>query len=276
MTRTISKEAILVLEDGTLVKGAGFGALKKVYGEVVFNTGMVGYPESITDPSYKGQILMQTYPLVGNYGVFPNHFESDHPQIEGYVIHELCRQPSHWSSAMTLDDWLEGCGVPGIEGVDTRMLTKKIRIKGTMLGILWTYEKGNEPNISELKDEVKNIPDPNRRELAYEVATDRVKRFGGGSEKNIVLVDCGVKSSIIKNIMERGFNVIQVPPKTSAKQILDMNPVGVVLSNGPGDPKMCSDVIEATRQIIEEKIPILGICLGCQILALSLAVTHTN
>ncbi|MDQ1279115.1 MAG: carbamoyl-phosphate synthase small subunit [Thermoproteota archaeon] len=269
-TRTTSKEAILVLEDGTLVRGAGFGALKKICGEVVFNTGMVGYPESITDPSYKGQILMQTYPLVGNYGVFPDHFESDHPQIEGYIIHELCRQPNHWSSIITLDDWLEESGVPGIEGVDTRMLTKKIRISGTMLGILWTYEKENEPNISKLKDEVKNILDPNKRELAYEVATDKVKRFDIGSEKNIVLIDCGVKSSIIKNIMSRGFNVIQVPPKTSASQIIDMNPLGVVLSNGPGDPKMYSEVIQTTRQIVDEKVPIFGICLGCQILALSL------
>lgn len=231
---------------------------------------MVGYPESITDPSYKGQILMQTYPLVGNYGVSQSHFESDHPQIEGYVIRELCREPSHWSSEMTLDDWLEGSGIPGIEGVDTRMLTKRIRIKGTMLGILLTYEKGDEPNVSALKDEAKHIPDPNKRDLAYEVATDRVKRFDVGSDLSIVLVDCGVKSSIIKNIMRRGFNVIQVPPKTSASEILGMAPVGVVLSNGPGDPKMCREVIEATRQIIEEKVPILGICLGCQILALSL------
>lgn len=231
---------------------------------------MVGYPESITDPSYRGQILVQTYPLIGNYGVFPSHFESDGPKIEGYVIHELCRTPSHWASEVALDDWLEESGVPGIECVDTRMITKKIRVKGTMLGILWTYKKGEEPDVDELRREVKQVQDPNKRSLAYEVATDIVKKFDVGSDLNVVLMDCGVKLSIVNNIMRRGFNVIQVPPKTSASKILDMAPVAVIISNGPGDPKMYREVIETTRQIIEERIPTLGICLGCQILALSL------
>jgi carbamoyl-phosphate synthase small subunit len=268
-TEKASKEAILVLEDGSFVKGLAFGALKKISGEVVFNTGMVGYPESITDPSYKGQILIQTYPLIGNYGVCPEHFESDSPKIEGYVIHELCREPSHWSSEESLDEWLEQCGVPGIEGVDTRMLTKKIRVKGTMRGILETYRKKDEPSIDELKEEAKNIPDPNKRDLAYEVATKSIKRYDAGSKVDIALIDCGVKKSIIKNILARGFNVILIPPKTSADRILDLEPKAVVISNGPGDPKMRVETIEATRQILKENVPLLGICLGCQILALS-------
>jgi len=264
------KKAVLVLEDGALIKGVGFGATKKVSGEVVFNTGMVGYVEAITDPSYHGQILMQTYPLIGNYGVCPDHFESDGPKIQGYVIHELCREPSHWASKLTLDEWLQRTGVPGIERVDTRMLTKKIRNHGTMLGILQVYEKCDEPDLDELREEAKHVPDPNMRSLAYEVATNHIKRFDVEGESDIVLIDFGVKKSIVKNLTDRNLNVILVPPKTPAKEILDMNPVGIVISSGPGDPKRCEDVFEVIRQIVKAKIPVLGICLGNQILALSL------
>lgn len=264
----INKKAVLVLEDGTFLNGVGFGATKKVSGEVVFNTGMVGYVEAITDPSYHGQILMQTYPLIGNYGVCPDNFESDGPKIQGYVIHELCRNPSHWASKFTLDEWLENTGIPGIEQVDTRMLTKKIRVSGTMLGILQVYAEHDIPDLDALKEEAKHIPDPNKRHLAYEVATNYVKKIDVGGDANIVLIDCGVKQSIVKNLIERKFNVIVVPPKTSAKEILAMNPIGVVISNGPGDPKLCENVIEATCQLVKSKMPILGICLGLEILAL--------
>jgi len=265
-----NKNAVLVLEDSTLIKGVGFGATKKVSGEVVFNTGMIGYVEAITDPSYHGQILMQTYPLIGNYGVCPDHFESDGPKIQGYIIHELSRKPSHWASKFTLDEWLEKTRVPGIERVDTRMLTKKIRVKGTMLGILQVYEWGDDPNLDELKEEAKHLPDPNKRCLAYEVAIKRIKRIEVGGKSDIVLIDCGVKRSIVKNLTDRNLNVILVPPKTTDKEILDMNPVGVIISNGPGDPKMYKEVIEVTRQIVKAKMPVMGICLGNQILALSL------
>ena len=268
--READKEAILVLEDGTVVQGVGFGAFTKTYGEVVFNTGMVGYTEALTDPSYHGQILVQTYPLIGNYGVSRSHFESDGPKVRGYVIHELCREPSHWSTEMTLDEWLERSGIPGIEGVDTRMLTKKLRVKGTLLGILIVRERGDLPDLDELKREAKTVPDPNKRALAYEVATSQVKNFNVKEGKDVVLVDCGVKSSIITNILARGYNVIQVPPKTSAAKILGMEPEAVVLSNGPGDPKMCTEVIETTATLVQEGTPLLGICLGSQIVGLSL------
>lgn len=271
MSRSLGdKEAVLVLEDGTVVAGVGFGATAKVSGEVVFNTGMVGYPEAVTDPSYKGQILIQTYPLIGNYGVYTEHFESDGPKIEGYVVHELCRQPSHWASELTLDEWLERNGVPGIEAVDTRMLTKKIRVHGTMLGILWVYEEGDAPDLEELRLEAKQIPDPNRRDLVSEVTTTRVRRFDVGGGSDVVLVDCGVKMSIVRELTKRGLNVVMVPHKTSAREILRMNPAGVVLSNGPGDPKMCKDTIKAARELIEERVPVMGVCLGNQILALAL------
>jgi len=268
--KTHQKKAILILQDGTLMRGEGFGATRKVHGEFVFNTGMVGYPESITDPSYAGQILIQTYPLIGNYGVNTKHFESDGPKIEGYVVHELCRQPSHWSSELHLDEWLETNGVPGISGVDTRFLTQKIRTQGTMLGILSVYENGDKPDLKALLEEVKTVEDPNKRKLAYEVATKDVKHFDVGGDLTVVLIDCGVKLNIIRNLMARGLNVMIVPPQTSAETILASRPDGVVLSNGPGDPKVYVEVIETTRRLIESHVPIMGICLGCQILALAL------
>jgi len=266
----VDKRALLVLEDGTIVEGLGFGAVKKVFGEVVFNTGMVGYPEAITDPSYRGQILIQTYPLVGNYGVCPAHFESEGPKVEGYVVHELCEAPSHWSSQLTLNEWLERSGVPGIERVDTRMLTKRIRVQGTMLGILQVYEAGDEPDLEGLIEGAKRVPDPNRRDLVSEVATKEVRKYDVDSDIGVVLVDCGVKRSIVRSLTERGLNIVAVPPKTGADRVLDMDPAAVVLSNGPGDPKMCGSLIDAMGRIAETKVPVLGVCLGSQIIALSL------
>ena len=264
------RRAFLVLEDGSSFQGVGFGAVGKITGEIVFNTGMVGYTEAITDPSYHGQILMQTYPLIGNYGVFTDHFESDGPKIQGYIIRELCREPSHWTSEITLDDWLTRNKVPGIEKIDTRLLTKKIRTEGTMLGILQVYDKSDEPNLDELIEEIEHVPDPNERTLAYEVATDQIKRFDVGSSLDVVLVDYGVKRSIVRNLTERGMNVIVVPPKTKAEEILNLNPEAVVLSNGPGDPKIYDETIREVEKLINSSIPILGICLGNQILTLAL------
>ncbi|MEM3088513.1 MAG: glutamine-hydrolyzing carbamoyl-phosphate synthase small subunit, partial [Candidatus Bathyarchaeia archaeon] len=264
-----SKLATLILADGIVVHGIGFGAQKKVYGEVVFNTGMVGYPEAITDPSYNGQILVQTYPLIGNYGVCEEHFESDGPKIEGYVIHELCREPSHWASKRTLDEWLEASGVPGIERVDTRMLTKKIRVHGVILGILCVYEHGDDPDIPALLEEVKHIPDPNKTDLVAEVATKKIQQLDVNGKHHVVLIDCGVKKSIVRSLLNRKVNVTIVPPYMSAEKILDMSPDGILLSNGPGDPKMVPYLIKTVKQLIETNIPIMGICLGNQILALA-------
>jgi len=263
------KEAVLVLADGTLVKGVGFGAVGKKSGEVVFNTGMVGYPEAITDPSYNGQILMQTYPFIGNYGIYPAHFESDNPKIEGYIIHELCREPSHWASKITLDKWLEDSGIPAIERVDTRMLTKKIRIYGVMLGILEVYKRRDLPDFNELLKEAKHIPDPNKTDLVAEVATRKIQKLDVKGKYHVVLVDCGVKKNIIRSLVRRKLNVTVVPPNTSTEQILDMNPNGILLSNGPGDPKMVPYVVETARELVQTDIPIMGICLGIQILALA-------
>lgn len=263
------KKAVLVLADGTIVTGTGFGAVKKVSGEVVFNTGMTGYPEAITDPSYNGQILMQTYPIMGNYGVYPEHFESDGPKIEGYIIRDLCREPSHWSSKMTLDKWLEDSGIPGIERVDTRMLTKKIRTYGAMLGILRVYENGNAPDFSKLLKEAKQIPDPNKTDLVSEVATKTVQKFDAKGFHHVVIIDSGVKKAIIKSLLDRKVNVTLVPPSTSADKILDMKPNGILLPSGPGDPKMASYLVNTVKELIQTEIPIMGICFGSQIITLA-------
>jgi len=231
---------------------------------------MVGYTESITDPSYKGQILMQTYPLIGNYGVSPDHFESSGPKIEGYIVREVCKSPNHWSSRWTLNKFLEMHGIPGIERVDTRALTKKIRTEGVMLGILEVYPVGKEPNLREVKREAQSIEDPTQRDLVGEVCTKEVKRFPSRGDCQVVLIDCGVKNSIVRNLTSRGATVIQVPPTTSSDQIVKLKPDGVMLANGPGNPKHVKDVIRTAKSLIELHVPVFGICLGAQIVALAL------
>jgi carbamoyl-phosphate synthase small subunit len=272
-----NKKAVLVLEDGTIFKGQGFGATRKTTGEVVFSTSMVGYPEALTDPSYKGQILTLTYPLVGNYGVppydlnfgIPLYFESERIQVQALVIHELCEQPYHWASTRTLDKWLTDEGIPGIYGIDTRRLTKKLRIHGVMLGILQICEAGEEPNIDSLLLEAKNIPDPNLTDLVKQVTVKEPVHHNVEGKNTVVLIDTGVKHSIIRNFLKRGINVVRVPYDFSAKEILEYKPRGVVISNGPGDPKKCVETIACVKELVE-KVPVMGICLGNQILSLAM------
>ncbi len=271
-------KAVLVLEDGSHFFGHGFGAVGKVSGEFVFSTSMVGYPEALTDPSYKGQILTLTYPLVGNYGVppydlelgIPRYFESESIKVTGFVIHELCKKPYHWASTKTLDEWLKDENIPGICGIDTRNLTKKLRVKGVMLGILQVCEEGEEPNLERLLKEVETVPDPNSTDLVREVTTKEPVRHEAGGNKVVVLIDCGVKYGILRNLLKRGIDVVRVPYNFSAEEILEYNPSGVIISNGPGDPKKCVKTIECVRGLVEEGIPTMGICLGTQILALAL------
>ncbi|HDN01623.1 MAG TPA: carbamoyl-phosphate synthase (glutamine-hydrolyzing) small subunit, partial [Candidatus Bathyarchaeota archaeon] len=272
-------KAVLVLEDGSFFIGRGFGAVKKVSGEIVFSTGMVGYPESLTDPSYYGQILTLTYPLIGNYGVpaydsdkfgVPASFESIGIKVTGLVIQELCFKPHHWASRRTLDEWLKSEGVPGIYGIDTRRLTKKLREKGVMLGILQVCEEDEEPNLDKLLKEVKNVPDPNMRDLVKEVTINEPIYYDCGGNKKVALIDCGTKAGIIRSLLKRHVNVIRVPYDLSAEEILEYRPDGVLISNGPGDPKRCAKTVEAVRVLAEEKIPMMGICLGNQILALAM------
>jgi carbamoyl-phosphate synthase small subunit len=260
-------KAILVLEDGSVWPGEGFGAFAKVSGEVVFNTGMVGYPESITDPSYHGQILCQTYPLIGNYGVSSKAFESGKPRIQGYVVGEACEIPSHASSEKSLDAWLKEHGVPGISGLDTRALTKKLRVRGVMLGILETYY--TKVDLGALRREARMIPDPNKRHLVSEMTVDRIKVYNRDGRKTVVLIDCGMKRNILQSLLRRDVKVIRMPADTSAAKILEYDPDGLLVSNGPGDPKKCGPTIETLRTFLKGRIPVFGICLGNQLLALA-------
>jgi len=267
-----AKKAVIVLADGTVLYGKGFGAVGEVDGEFVFNTGMVGYVESITDPSYWGQILIQTYPLIGNYGVNPEDFESDRPKIRGFVVRECIDTPSHKSSVMSLPEWLEKESVPGISRVDTRMLTQKIRIKGTQLGILKVYYDGESIDVGELLDKAKRVQDPNKRNLAAEVSTKKVIEHSPVKENGftIVLIDFGVKKSIILNLLELGFRVIQVPHDTPLDKIMCFEPDGILVSNGPGDPAILTYAFKTVRGLIEYGLPVFGICLGNQLISLAL------
>lgn len=269
-------KAILALEDGTILEGNGFGYPREVSGEVVFSTGMTGYTESLTDPSYFGQILIQTYPLIGNYGVpdysitdefeIPLHFESNRIQVKGYVIYSLTRNPSHWSNKKTLNEWLYEQEIPGIEGIDTRDLTKKIRVKGTMLGILKVAE---EIDLREIEARLKEIEDPNERDLVKEVTIDKPVEYNSEKSLKVVLIDCGTKFGIMRNLLQRGMDVVRVPYDYPAEKILELNPFGIVISNGPGDPKKCDKTVQIVRRILETDLPVMGICLGNQILALA-------
>ena len=264
------------MEDGTLFEGIGFGHPAEVTGEVVFNTGMVGYPESLTDPSYSGQILVQTYPIIGVYGKssikitndfgVPLHFESDRIQATGYCISELQTDPSHWAEEETLDEWLKRERIPGIYGIDTRELTKKLRIKGVMLGILKVAE---EIDLQNLKSKTGSIEDPNSRDLVKSVTVEKPVEYNSGNSPKVVLIDCGVKFGILRNLLARNVDLIRVPYNFSAQKILKYEPSGILVSNGPGDPKMCLKTIETVKGLIETDLPIMGICLGSQILGLA-------
>jgi len=261
------RKAILALADGTVYEGVGFGASAQIGGEVVFNTGIVGYPESITDPSYHGQILCQTYPLIGNYGVNPASFESDRPRIAGYVVSELCEKPSHATSSRTLDEWLRESGIPAIAGVDTRALTKKLRVHGVMPGVLAVAD--GPVNVRKLQAAARTLPDPNVRDLVAEVTTPEIRIYNPRARKSVVLIDCGAKQGIVRSLVRRDVSVVRVPADTDFARILSFSPRGVVISNGPGDPKRAAATIAAVRRLLREGLPLFGVCLGNQILALA-------
>jgi len=251
----------LILEDGSVFHGFSFGFKKNVNGEVVFNTGMVGYPETLTDPSYRGQILVLTYPLIGNYGIPGNEkednllkfFESEKIQVQGLIISDYSHDYSHWNAKKSLSDWMKEHNIPGIYNIDTRELTKKLRKKGTMLGKI-VYNN-------------KKIPfeNPNKRNLAAEVSIKEPIIYKKG-KKRIVVVDCGAKNNIIRAFLRRNYTVVRVPWDYD---FLNEKADGVVISNGPGDPKKCKATIEHIKTAISKNMPILGICLGSQILALA-------
>src|SRR3989338_7179279 len=257
------KEVKLVLENGDEFKGFSFGAEHSASGEVVFNTGMVGYPESLTDPSYKGQILALTYPLIGNYGVpgkeiengLLANFESDKIQVTALAVSDYSFEYSHWNAKKSLADWLKEDSVPAIYGIDTRRLAKILREKGTMLGKIV------------FNDEDADFYDPNAIDIIQEVTIKEPVIYNEKSKnKKIVVVDCGAKNNIIRNLIKRNLTVIRVPYDYDFfKESFD----GLLISNGPGDPKMCKTTIQNVAEALEQNIPTFGICLGNQILALA-------
>ena len=259
--------AKLVLEDGTEYRGWSFGAKKSRAGEVVFNTGMVGYVESLTDPSYRGQLLVSTYPLVGNYGVPKEDHagpfglsltrESYAIHASGLVVADYSETYSHWNAEQSLSDWLEGEGVPGISGIDTRALTQRLRERGSMLGKI------------EVEDDAEvDFDDPNTRNLVEEVSIAERGVFGSG-DKKILLLDTGAKYNIIRSLAERGATVTRVPWDADvAGELGDFD--GVMLSNGPGDPTMCGKTVELVKTALSRDIPLFGICLGNQLLSLAI------
>mgnify|MGYP000766334721 FL=1 len=253
------KKAQLVLEDGTIFEGTSFGYEQSVSGEVVFYTAMTGYPESLTDPSYKGQILVPTYPMIGNYGVpvdtkqddLPAFFESDKIHCTALIISDYSFEYSHWNSQKSLGQWLKDQKVPGLFGIDTRALTKKLREHGAMLGKI--VFAGQDVDFY----------DPNKENIVAQVSTSEVKEYGNGKYE-VVLVDCGVKYNIIRCLLKRGVKVKRVPwDYDFTSEECD----GIFLSNGPGDPAQCEKTIENIRKVLDKNVPIMGICLGNQLMA---------
>jgi carbamoyl-phosphate synthase small subunit len=255
----------LVLEDGTVMEGVPFGVLKDVSGEVVFSTGMTGYQESLTDPSYCGQILVSSYPMIGNYGVNPEDGQSKHIQVWGYVVNELCDVPSHRLSERTLDDFLKTNGIPGISGIDTRALIKRLRLNGTMKGAITT----GLPEAA--LDRVRRMRSPDEDNLVSMVSTPGLVSHESTNDRRVVVIDCGVKENILTELRYR-FEVVQVPFDTTADQIRSLEPDGLFITNGPGNPAQAGmmETTVATLRELYEELPMMGICLGNQLLALAL------
>ena len=259
----VGKEAKLVLENGDEFRGFSFGAEHSASGEVVFNTGMVGYPESLTDPSYKGQILVLTYPLIGNYGVpekeaennLLKNFESDKIHAQALIVSDYSFEYSHWNAKKSLAEWLKEENVPGIYGIDTRRLTKLLREKGAMLGKI-IFEN----------DDVKFF-DPNIIDIVKEVSVKEPAIYNEKQgQKKVVVLDCGVKNNIIRELIKRNLTVVRIPYDYDFfKDFFD----GLVVSNGPGDPKMCAAAIYNVGRALKHGIPTFGICLGNQLMALA-------
>jgi carbamoyl-phosphate synthase small subunit len=284
MLRSTAQPALLVLADGTAHRGWSFGAAGTTIGEVVFNTGMTGYQEVLTDPSYRGQIITFTYPELGNTGVNPEDEESDRPQIRGAIARNVCHRPSNWRSAQSLPDYLKQHKIPGIYGIDTRALTRKIRSLGAMNGAISTEIL----DPAELLLRVQAAPSMAGLNLVREVTTQSVYEWSdptdstwefrptmqdgaAGNPLTVVAIDFGIKRNILRRLASYGCRVIVVPVDTPVAEILKYNPDGIFLSNGPGDPATVTEGIATTRALLQSyQKPMFGICMGHQILGLSL------
>lgn len=259
------KKALLALEDGKIFEGKSFGAEGEATGEVVFNTSMTGYQEILTDPSYKGQMVTMTYPLIGNYGVNAEDFESTKPWVEGFIVREYSKIHSNWRAKNSLDEFLKKHSIVGIEEIDTRALTRHIRLQGAMKGIISTLDEDTQS----LVEKAKLSPGVVGQDWVKEVTCKESWWWEKEGKYKLVVIDCGVKHNILRELSLCDCKVQVVPAKTNAKQILKLKPDGVLFSNGPGDPSAIPYVVNTAKQLMGE-IPIFGICLGQQVLGQSL------
>jgi len=263
----MAKRAILVLEDGSVYEGYSFGAEADTYGEVVFNTSMVGYQEMLTDPSYAGQIVIPTYPLIGNYGINEQDFESKKIQVRGFVVREECHQPNHYLSTKTLHEYLAESGIPGISGVDTRAITRKLRSAGVMRGVI-TGTKTPQQALEQLH----KMPGYGETDFVKEVTTDAPYDWepepaqAASPLYKIAVLDLGLKYSILRIMLNTGCTLTVVPCTTPADEILALKPDGILLSPGPGNPELLDYIVDTIKKLIGKK-PIMGICMGNQLIA---------
>ena len=271
-------KAFLILADGTVFEGKSIGAQGKTIGETVFMTGMTGYLETLTDPSYFGQIVTQTFPLIGNYGVIPSDAESMQSWVRGYIVREICDLPNNFRCLKTLDEYLKEQNIVGICGIDTRALTKKLRESGVMNGMLLSGNEADAFSDEVLIDYIEEIKQYKIRLAVESVSISKKnitnsnnleKNKSNNKVKKVVLWDFGAKANIARELCKRGCEIITVPYDTSAKEIIDITPDGIMLSNGPGDPSDNTKIIQEIAKLCESNIPIFGICLGHQLLALA-------
>ena len=255
-------KAYLILEDGTVFEGTSIGSSREVISEIVFNTSMTGYLEVLTDPSYAGQAVVMTYPLIGNYGICREDMESRQAWPDGYIVRELSRIPSNFRSGDTIDHFLKEQDIPGITGIDTSALTTILREKGTMNGMITT---NGDYDLEEVKEKIRQYT------VKGVVLKTSVKKpyVLPGDGKKVALLDCGAKDNIARNLNKRGCEVTVYPADTPAEEILKTNPDGIMLSNGPGDPAENVGIIEEVRKLYESSVPIFAICLGHQLMALA-------
>jgi carbamoyl-phosphate synthase small subunit len=273
----MSKKAILVLEDGSIYEGETFGARSTTYGEVVFDTSMAGYQEMLTDPSFAGQILVPTYPLIGNYGINESDFESRQIQVKGLAVREYCVRPSHWQSTRILHEFLLAYGIPGISGIDTRALTRHLRLEGAMMGMVTS-----EMTTEEALEELKSVPRYDDIDFVRQVSTEKPYEWQSSksddqslslraqrSNLDIVVVDLGLKYNILRILNQLGCQATVIPCTASSTDILVLNPDGIVLSPGPSNPALLDDLAETVGDLVGKK-PLMGICLGHQLIGKAL------
>ncbi len=278
------KSAILMFQDGTYFEGIGFGATKKVSGEITFSAiPGSGYVETLTDPTFKDQIVLFTYPSIGNYGVpakilddngIVKQFESDRIQLKALIVNEYCKNPSHYESVRTLEDWLVEEDIPGIQWIDTRIITQEFVKEGSKLGILQVLNVGEKPNVEALKEEAQKIADTSDKNLVETVSVKEMKRISPKNPKGtVVIIDLGLKNNIIRTLLSKDIEVCIVPYNYSYDKIMELNPNGVLISNGPGNPNIYKGPIEIAKNLIKQSIPTMGIGLGNNIIGLAAGAT---